>query len=349
MDSTTTDLATVKKHFELHNKTDGKSERTVGWYNEVLGLLLRWLQNQSRPTTLDTIDEMVVREFIADLQRRPGSKSTTMSSHSIYNRVNALRSFFGWLHRQGYTDRHVLEGLKQPRTSKLVIEPLNQDEIDRIFTAINPDTILGARNTAIVTLMVDAGLRLSEVASLKLEDVHLESRYVKVMGKGASERIVSFGSLCQMALMRYAHRFRPGPAHDGIDTYFLAIDGFPMTPDAIKSMVKRIAVTANLRRLHPHLLRHTYATMFLLNGGDVFLLKQNLGHTTLEMVENYLHIANRIAAVKSQQFSPLDRIGIKKSRRFRHGLNSGHTVSAPVYPNAGGSKRNGRYRVQAKA
>ena len=172
---------------------------------------------------------MVIREFLLDLQGRPGSRGRTMSSHSMYNRVNALRSFFAWLYRKGYSKQHILEGLRQPRTAKLVIEPLSQDDIDRIFSAINPDTALGARNSAIVSLMLDTGLRLSEVSNLKEHDVHFENRFVKVMGKGSIERTVSFGALCQNALMHYYHQFRMEPAHDGLDTFFLTIDGYPMT------------------------------------------------------------------------------------------------------------------------
>jgi site-specific recombinase XerD len=167
MNKSNTDLAVLMKHFEVHNRSEGKSARTVGWYNEVLGLLCCWLQDQGIPTTLDSIDDMVVREFIIDLQGRPGTKGRAMSSHSIYNRVNALRSFFSWLHKQGYTEEHVLRDLKQPKTSKLMIEPLTQEEIENVLSRSNPNTALGARNRAIVSLMLDTGLRLLEVADFK--------------------------------------------------------------------------------------------------------------------------------------------------------------------------------------
>ena len=104
MDKHNTDLSVIMMHFEVHNRTEGKSAMTVRWYNEVLGLLYRWLREDGRPTSLGSIDEMVVREFILDLQGRPGWKDGRMSSHTIYNRVNALRSFFAWLGRKGYTD-----------------------------------------------------------------------------------------------------------------------------------------------------------------------------------------------------------------------------------------------------
>ena len=229
MDESNTDLSVIMRHFEVHNRTEGKADRTVGWYNEVLRLFYRWLAEQERPTTHGAIDEMVIREFILELQGRPGCKREAMSSHTIYNRVNALRAFFAWVHNLGYTDRCILAGLRQPRTAQLVIEPLTPEEISQVFSAINSDTALGSRNIAIVSLMLDSGLRLSEVAGLKERDAHIEDRYVKVMGKGSKERIVSFGLACQKTMLEYYHRFRAEPFHDGINSFFLTIDDYDMS------------------------------------------------------------------------------------------------------------------------
>ena len=195
--------------------------------------------------------------------------------------------------------------------------------------------------------MLDTGLRLTEASELKEVDVHIESQYVKTMGKGSKERLVSFGISCQKNLLHYYHNFRGQPDREEVDAFFLAIDGYPLTSSAVRSVVKRLAKSSGVRRLHPHLLRHTYATMFLLNGGDVFLLKQNLGHTTLTMVEHYLHIASLSASVRSQSFSPLDRLSIKDSRRYRHTSSGNNGTESLVYPNAG-KKVNSRPRSSSK-
>ena len=188
-----------------------------------------------------------------------------------------------------------------------------------------------------ITLFLDGGLRLSELINLRTGDVHLEQRYVKVMGKGSKERMVPFGAACQKALLHYYHHFRVEPAHAGVDSFFLTLDGYPLTETAIKSLMVRLAKASGIPRLHAHLLRHTYATCFLMNGGDVFLLKQNLGHSTLAMVEVYRHIASREAALLSEPFSPLDRMNLKEMRRQRWN-NNGYDG---VYPNAGFQRGNG--------
>ena len=329
------ELSTLTQHFEVHNRTEGKSVRTVEWYNQALELFHDWLEGEGMSTSIEHLGEDEVREFILYLKGRKGLWGPA-SSHTLNNRVRALRAFFAWLHRRGYTEEHRLKDLRPPKVTQKVIEPLTPEEIKQIFASINPNTLLGARNMAIYTLMLDTGIRLSEVATLKDEDVHLQDHYVKVLGKGNKERIVAFGVTCQRWLIHYSYHFRVEPTHPEEDAFFLSIDGYSLSSSAIRSLTERLSKASGVPRLHPHLMRHTYATQFLLNGGDVFLLKQNLGHTTLVMVEHYVHIASQKAALRSQGFSPLDKFDVRGARRFRHGFNP-ENARGKIYPNAGRS------------
>ena len=333
------ELAKLVERFEIHNRSDGKSPKTVQWYNQTLEVLREWLVSEGRSTHLDAIGEDEIRLFILHLQQRPGLWGTA-SSHTVNNRVRALRAFFNWLYRQGYTETHRLEEVKPTKVRQKEIEVLTDQEIESIFASVNPNTAMGARNYALYSLMLDSGLRVSEVVNLKYRDVHLDSRYVKVLGKGDKERIVSFGATCQKALNSYAQRYRFEDEEQEQDAFFLSIDGYGLTPDALRSLVERLSKAAGIPRLHPHLMRHTYATRFLLNGGDVFLLQQNLGHTTLTMVQKYVHIASRTAAQVSQGFSPLDRMEIRKPRGNRHSF-QGESWQGRIYPNAGRSANKG--------
>src|SRR5690606_5092119 len=115
--------------------------------------------------------------------------------------------------------------------------------------------------------------------------------WLKVMGKGSKERIVPFGTATQRALWRYQHHYRPESL--GEDVYFfLNLDGRPMSSSGVTSLFVRLAKSSGVKRLHPHLCRHTFATRYLINGGDVFSLQQILGHTTLEMVRRYVNLAS---------------------------------------------------------
>ena len=133
------------------------------------------------------------------------------------------------------------------------------------------------------------------------------------MGKGQKERIVPFGSSAQKALMKYIYHFRLEPLRD--DRVFLNLDGGPMTETGLKLLFRRLADSSGVKRFHAHLLRHTFALNFLINGGDVFSLQQILGHTTLEMVRNYVNLAQGHVMIQHNRFSPLDRMNLRQVNR----------------------------------
>jgi site-specific recombinase XerD len=162
-------------------------------------------------------------------------------------------------------------------------------------------------------LLLDTGLRIGELVNLKMGDTHIDDGFLKVMGKGKKERLVPIGSNAQRALQRYLFRYRPKPAHPGVDHVFLSIHGIPLTENSLKLMFARLASRSGIHRLHAHLCRHTFATRFLINGGDVFTLQQILGHSTLEMVRHYVNLASNHIAIQHQRFSPLDRLNLRKA------------------------------------
>ena len=116
-----------------------------------------------------------------------------------------------------------------------------------------------------------------------------------------------------------------------------------MGAEGLRSLIERLSKAAGVPRLHPHLMRHTYATRFLVNGGDTLLLQQNLGHASLEMVREYVHLAGQLIAQISQGYSPLDRFKMDRGRRYRHGFN-GEAREGQIYPNAGKASRKKRDR-----
>jgi site-specific recombinase XerD len=111
-------------------------------------------------------------------------------------------------------------------------------------------------------------------------------------------------------LLQYIVKFRGDLTKRPAEPFFLTIDGYGLSNESTRAIIRRIGAAAHVPRLHPHLFRHTYATNFLVNGGNVLILKQNLGHTTLSMVDHYVHLATSKVAVLSRDFSPLDRTTI---------------------------------------
>jgi len=262
-----------------------------------------------------------VREYILHLQKRKKfedhpitpQRDELLSPVSINCYVRSFRSFFSWLYRESYTDENQLAKLKPPKFPQKLVDPLTDIELAAIVSAIDGHTSWGARNISIILLLLDGGLRFTEVLTLEMSHLHIEECYVKVMGKGQKERIVPFGSSSQKALMKCIFHFRLEPLTD--DRVFLNLDGGPMTAAVLKLMIQRLGQVSGVPRLHAHLLRHTFAVNYLMNGGDVFTLQQILGHTTLEMVRHYINLANAHVMTQHKRFSPVDRMNLRQINR----------------------------------
>jgi site-specific recombinase XerD len=157
-------------------------------------------------------------------------------------------------------------------------------------------------------LLLDTGLRIGEVASLKIGDTHVNEGFLKVVWKGNKERVVPIGNNARKAIQRYLFRYRPEPANSEINNVFLNMYGYPITDNTLKLVFARLAQRSSISRLHAHLCRHTFATRFLMNGGDIFSLQQILGHSTLEMVKQYVNLASSYVISQHQRYSPLDHM-----------------------------------------
>jgi site-specific recombinase XerD len=220
------------------------------------------------------------------------------------------------LYAEGYTRENRLKNLKLPKAEERIIEPLTPEEIAIVLDAIDREKAVGRRNHVIVVLLLDTGLRVSEVAGAKLKDFNPVDGCIKVMGKGKKQRIVPVGNVAQTALSEYVTYVRPGIASPDCDSLFVSGNGEPITVNSLKLFFSRLARRSGITRLHAHLCRHTFAINYLLNGGDIFSLKVILGHTTLEMVNHYLHFNNAQITARHRQFSPMDRMmGILQDNR----------------------------------
>ncbi|MFC1968056.1 tyrosine-type recombinase/integrase [Chloroflexota bacterium] len=239
------------------------------------------------------------------------AKTELLSSATIHGHVRTLRAFFNWLVVEGLAQNNPANDLKSPKVVRKVVSTLSDEEIGAILNtfSVSPSD---ARNQTQFMILLDTGLRIGELVNLKMDDVHMDEGYLKVMGKGKKERIVPIGNNAQRALQRYLFRFRPKPTNPVTDNVFLSASSKALTENSMKLMFARLSKRSGVYRLHAHLCRHTFATRFLINGGDVFTLQQILGHSTLEMVRNYVNLASSHIAIQHQKFSPLDRLNLRK-------------------------------------
>jgi integrase/recombinase XerC/integrase/recombinase XerD len=313
-------LAELIDYYEVCNRAEGKSSKTISWYSANLRHFHCYLKSRHISDEIDSIDTRFLREYVLYLFKRNSyqdhpytlTKNTPLSTATIHGHVRTLRAFFSWLTKEEFIQQNPATGLKPPKLGHKVITILSHEEINAIISTLNPKQTSDVCNQAVIMMLLDTGLRIGEIIKLRMDDLHLDGGIVKVMGKGKKERFVPIGSNSQKLLQRYLFRYRPQQSNPQNDYVFLSTRGNLLTENSVKLMFARLARRSGVKRLHAHLCRHTFATKFLINGGDVFLLQQILGHPTLEMVRHYVNLASNHIALQHRRFSPLDRLHLPK-------------------------------------
>jgi len=319
IDKSDTLLLSLVHQFELHNRIEGKSPKTISWYGENLLRFVTYLTGTKSEARLADLNMDTVREYVLHLRSTPKyhkhpltpEQKDLLSPSTIQGHVRTLRAFASWLEAEGYTECNVLARLKVPKAPNKVTVPLSDTEIASILDCYDPMTAMGCRNRAIIMTLLDTGVRCGELVHIRTEETHIAEGHIKVIGKGSKERMVPIGNRVRKAIQRYVDHFRPEPVQPEEDRLFLTCEGRPMSENALKLMFCRLSKKAGIQRLHVHLLRHAFAVRYLLNGGDVFSLQQILGHTTLEMVKKYLHLTSANITCQHRRFSPMDRLNLR--------------------------------------
>ena len=204
-----------------------------------------------------------------------------------------LRTFFHFLYFNEYMEKDIMKGFKIIKAENKLVLPLFEGEVKMIDQIFNQKTYRGLRNYCIVHLMLDQGLRSGDVVSLTTRSVNFDESYIIVLnGKGDKDRIVPLAKRLRQPLYKYLTFFRPHTSEH--DHLFCSLQDpeKPFTLDAVKSLFSRIRKETEIVRLKPHLLRHTFATSFILGGGDLESLRLYLGHSSYETTQNYLHLAS---------------------------------------------------------
>jgi len=297
---------------------EGRSQKTIDWYAANLKRFLRFLKNHDMSVSVGDIGIPEVRRFIHHLQSevvrwedKPNIRdSGRLSPFSVQGYVRTIKAFWSWLLEEGYIEENPIARLKLPRVPHKVIATFTPEQIQALIHSLDRRTSTGFRNYTIILLLLDTGIRLSELTNLEIENIDFGQSCMLISGKGNRERTVPFGIQVRRALWRYARDYRPHPASPKEKHLFLLESGFPLRPRSVQSIITRIGKRAGITgvRSSPHTLRHTFAKMYLLEGGDIFSLQQILGHSSLEMVKAYLNLASSDVSQQHRRFSPIDNM-----------------------------------------
>ena len=253
------------------------SAHTLDGYRRDLEALSAWSQDHGGLTALGEAD---IRAFIAAEHRRG------LTPKSLQRRLSGVRSFYRWLLKHGRVAANPADAVRAPKAPRKLPQVLDPDEA-KALVEVPTDAPLGLRDRAMLELFYSSGLRLSELCALRWRDLHLDEGLVSVLGKGGKQRIVPVGSFARTALREW--RADSGGADDA--PVFPGRGGKPIGARAVQVRMRQLAQRQGLfKRVHPHLLRHSFASHVLESSGDLRGVQELLGHADISTTQIYTHL-----------------------------------------------------------
>jgi len=255
------------------------SAHTLDGYQRDLAALSTWAREHAR-AEITGLAEADLRDFIACEHRRG------LSPSSLQRRLSACRSLYRWLLAQGRIAANPAAGLRAPRAVRKLPEVLDPDEA-KILVEVPTDAPLGLRDRALLELLYSSGLRVSELCALRWRDLDLGEGLVSVLGKGNRERIVPVGSHARRALDEWRAETCAGDEA----WVFPGRHGQPISARAIQIRIRELAKRQGVfKRVHPHLMRHSFASHVLESSGDLRSVQELLGHADISTTQIYTHL-----------------------------------------------------------
>ena len=302
-------LGDAYEAFAIRCKARNLSPGSLVWYKTRLGLFLRFLESKG-VTQAREITPHLIRLYFDKM------RSEHMSSGLIARDYGAFKCFFRFLSQERLIPQNPITLVEKPRMERKLVQPLSLDQARLMLAKINQKRLEGFRLWTVAILILDTGLRSAEVLSLRIPKIDFAKSVLRVMGKGGQEREVPFSTTAKQALWNYLRRRGDIPGQDLVFTtrFGTRLDRSWMIR-AFHLLGRRAKIEGV--RVSAHTLRHTFATQYIMNGGDVFSLQRILGHSTLDMVKTYVGLANRDVSLLHQRFSPLEQMGIVPGAKRR--------------------------------
>ncbi len=280
---------------------DGLAKNTLAGYRSDLSLFANWLT--ARQATLDSVHGADVNAYLAHLHTRNGG----IKSASQRRLMASMKRFYLWLLDQGRIPADPLRDIEKPKPIQRFPKTLAEKQVSDLLDAPDTNTPLGLRDRAMLELLYATGLRVSELIGLRLFELSLNDNVVRVLGKGAKERLVPLGEVAADWLTRYLAGARGellGARTS--DAIFVTQRGTGMTRQMFWTLIKKYALHAGIpqRQISPHVLRHAFATHLLNHGADLRVVQLLLGHADISTTQIYTHVARERLKQLHQQHHP---------------------------------------------
>ena len=259
--------------------------------------------------SLEKVNKHILREYIMWLMDQRVAKT------SITCKLSAIRSFYVYLQKEGLIQENPLEKISSPKLDKRLPSYLTNDEINRFLLAPDISTPMGQRDRAILELLYASGLRVSELAHLTRSQIDMDTREIRVIGKGSKERLVLMGKPAEEAIAVYLKEGRHKLlGKKKTDAVFINRYGQRLIERRIQKIVKQYAKQSGInKKVHPHTIRHTFATHLLDGGADLRVVQELLGHASLTTTQIYTHVSKTQAKKVYLAAHPLAKKGMKKN------------------------------------
>ncbi len=264
----------------------GLAKRTLESYSRDLARYHSFLLDNSVENASESDTTLILRHLIT--LRDSGLGARSRARHLV-----TLRGFYRFLVQENVITSDPTRLVDLPKVSLKLPDVLSVEEVKHLLNAPDPKVPLGARDAAMIELLYAAGLRVSELVNLKLQDINLEAGYVRVWGKGSKERVVPIGNYARQTIEFYLETSRKTLLKNFVSPYlFVARAGKPMTRQGFWKLLRRYArQTGLVKKITPHSLRHSFATHLLEGGADLRAVQVMLGHVDISTTQIYTHVA----------------------------------------------------------
>ena len=211
-----------------------------------------------------------------------------LKNYSIRRKISSLKGFYKYLTREGKIDDNPFSYVTLPKCEKKLPQYLNYNEVIEMFETVDTSNLLGLRNRLIIELLYATGVRVSELVNIKINDIDINNRSIKVIGKGNKERIVFFNEITKKILNKYLSESSDLRREDYL---IINNNGKGITSRSIENIINKVINdTSIIKHIHPHILRHTFATHLLNNGCDLLTVQELLGHESISTTGIYTHV-----------------------------------------------------------
>lgn len=279
----------------------GLSRNSISAYRCDLADFIAYLKKYGK-TDFSEVSRDNIIDFLGE------HKENGMEPASLARRLVAIKVFFRYLAQEKFVPENITSVMDSPKLWRILPEFMSSREVEALMNvyAVNAKDFLAIRNRAILEVLYACGLRVSEVASLKVSSVNAENGVIRVLGKGSKERIVPVGHLAVQALRRYLTKSRPNLLRSPDEpTLFLSQRGRKLNRERIWAIIKEAALQAGImKNIHPHTLRHSFASHLLENGADLRVIQEMLGHADIATTQIYTHVDQRQLLAVHKKFHP---------------------------------------------